>query len=232
MRKHGRGMRCPGSCVLLLFAYPSYSHQAICRFAACVLLLFAQSFDFVNKVFTWGISVSVILWNYNTSCWKILTFRNLFSKGFFFFGKQFSLKEQYIYNVDYLWNLDEFCQCLTSLLIFFLYLCVFIWLDWVLVVACRIYSSGMWDPVPWPGIKGPLHVGAGNLTHWTTRKVPTANILNTISGHEHLLAVISVHLISRVIWDLCYCNHPSSILSILPPGSCRVVQLTSSPGKL
>ena len=60
MRKHGRGVSCPGFCVWLLFAYPSYSHQAICHFAACVLL-FAKSFDFVNKVFTWGISVSVII---------------------------------------------------------------------------------------------------------------------------------------------------------------------------
>ena len=30
---------------------------------------------------------------------------------------------------------------------------LFIWLCQVLVIACRIFSSGIWDLVPWPGIE-------------------------------------------------------------------------------
>ena len=47
-----------------------------------------------------------------------------------------------------------------------------------LVAACRIlscsmqsHSFGLWDLVPWPGIKpGPPALGAWCLSHWTTRK--------------------------------------------------------------
>ena len=52
------------------------------------------------------------------------------------------------------------------------------WLCWVLVVACRIshcscgiFSFGMWDLVPQPGIKPyPPALGAWSLCHWTTRE--------------------------------------------------------------
>ena len=47
---------------------------------------------------------------------------------------------------------------------FFQYL--FIWLRRVLVVACRIFSCGMWDLVPWAGMEsGPSAVGAQSLSH-------------------------------------------------------------------
>ena len=43
----------------------------------------------------------------------------------------------------------------------------------VLVVACRLFSCGMWDLVPQPRIEPrPTALGAQSLSHWTTRKVP------------------------------------------------------------
>ena len=43
---------------------------------------------------------------------------------------------------------------------------LFIWLCWVLVVACGIFSWGMWNLIPWPGIKsGPPALGEPNLSH-------------------------------------------------------------------
>ena len=45
-------------------------------------------------------------------------------------------------------TLFEFLFCFVSKNIF-----LFIWLCWVLVVPCRIFSCGMWDLVPLPGIK-------------------------------------------------------------------------------
>ena len=55
------------------------------------------------------------------------------------------------------------------------------WLRWVLVVhphflgaARELFSYGMWDLVPRPGIEpGHPALGVHSLTHWTTRKVPT-----------------------------------------------------------
>ena len=67
---------------------------------------------------------------------------------------------------------------------------LFIWLHWVLIVACKIFhlhcglrdffvvacrilSCSMWDPVPWPGIKPEFPaLGAWSLSHWTTSEVP------------------------------------------------------------
>ena len=56
-----------------------------------------------------------------------------------------------------------------------------IWLHQVLVAACTIFdlhcgmqilSCGMWDLVPWPGIKPrPPALGAWSLSYWTTREV-------------------------------------------------------------
>ena len=67
---------------------------------------------------------------------------------------------------------------------FFLNIYLFIWLRWVLVaihgifvatliVACGVFSCGMWVLVPCPGIKlGPPALGVWSLSHWTTREVP------------------------------------------------------------
>ena len=44
---------------------------------------------------------------------------------------------------------------------------------WVLVAAFRFFSFGMWELLPWPGIKsGPPVVGTRRLSHWTARKSP------------------------------------------------------------
>ena len=66
------------------------------------------------------------------------------------------------------------------LFLLFIYLAV-----QVLVVACgaliftetcRMFSCGMWDLVPWPGIKpAPPALGVQSLNHWTTREVPKAH---------------------------------------------------------
>ena len=49
----------------------------------------------------------------------------------------------------------------------------FIWLPWVLDVACRIFSCSMWDLVPWPGTEPmPPVLGAQGINYWTTMKFP------------------------------------------------------------
>ena len=131
-------------------------------------------------------------------------FQKFIFKGFFFFFWKTVFIERTVHLQCRLFVKCRWILPVSNIIANFLkkYLYVFTWLHCVLAVACRICSSGMWDLVPWPGIKGPLHLGARSLSHWTTREVPIANILNTISGHENLLAVISVHLMSRVSWDL------------------------------
>ena len=40
-------------------------------------------------------------------------------------------------------------------------------------MACKLFSCGMWDLVPWPGIDPrPPALGARSLSHWITREVP------------------------------------------------------------
>ena len=47
---------------------------------------------------------------------------------------------------------------------------IFIFISWAMLGL----SCGMWDLVPWPGIKpGPPALGVLSLSHWTTREVPT-----------------------------------------------------------
>ena len=42
------------------------------------------------------------------------------------------------------------------------------------LLACKIFSCRMWDPVPWPGIEPrPPALGAWSLSHRTTREVPS-----------------------------------------------------------
>ena len=38
-------------------------------------------------------------------------------------------------------------------------------------MACGIFSCGIWDLVPWPGI-GPRPLALGTCSRWTTREVP------------------------------------------------------------
>ena len=52
-------------------------------------------------------------------------------------------------------------------------------------------SCGMWDLVPWPGIEPwPPALGAWNLSHWTTREVPTLLLLKSDTKH-----------IARSLWE-------------------------------
>ena len=54
----------------------------------------------------------------------------------------------------------------------------------LLVTACRIFSCRMWDLVPWPGIKPrPPALGAGNLSHQTTKEVPDPLFLSLTFEH-------------------------------------------------
>ena len=56
---------------------------------------------------------------------------------------------------------------------FFIFYFLFTWLCQVLVVAHGIFSCGMWNLVPWLGIRprAPA-LGTWIPIHWTTRKVP------------------------------------------------------------
>ena len=71
--------------------------------------------------------------------------------------------------------------CLLFLKKYFYY-CLFIWLCWVLVVACWVFSCSMWNLVPWPGIEpGPSAMEAQSLSHWPTREVTVLFFLS--KGH-------------------------------------------------
>ena len=73
---------------------------------------------------------------------------------------------------SYLDCLPFFCSVSKILKIIIIYY-LLIWLCWVLVAAWEIFSSEMWDLVPWPGIEPrPPALGAQSLSHWTTREVP------------------------------------------------------------
>ena len=61
-----------------------------------------------------------------------------------------------------------------------IFICLLVWLCWVLVVTHRIFSWGMqtlsgslWNLVPWPGIKpGPPALGVWSLSHWNHQGSP------------------------------------------------------------
>ena len=56
----------------------------------------------------------------------------------------------------------------------------------VLVKACRIFSCGIWDLVPWPQREPPA-LGAPSLCHWTTSEVPYSPfyiLLNSASKYS------------------------------------------------
>ena len=50
---------------------------------------------------------------------------------------------------------------------------LFIWPREILAAACTIFSCGVWDLVPRPGIEpGYPAFGVWSVSHWTIRKVP------------------------------------------------------------
>ena len=89
---------------------------------------------------------------------------------------------------------------------FFLNIYLFIWLLLVLVVACGIFSCGMWDLVPWPGIEpGPPALGAQSLSHWTTREVPRTANLKLLSAI--ILLVLVLLFWNYMLWNYTYILH-------------------------
>ena len=76
---------------------------------------------------------------------------------------------------------------------------LFIWLHWVLIVAHGIFSCGMWDLVPWPGIelRSPA-LGTQSLSHWTTRVVPGLGSNRVVLG----LRLVSPFLGNRLVCSL------------------------------
>ena len=57
--------------------------------------------------------------------------------------------------------------------LFNIYVCLFIWLHWVLVAACELFSCSMWDLALWPRMEPrPSAWQVQGFSHWTTRGVP------------------------------------------------------------
>ena len=55
--------------------------------------------------------------------------------------------------------------------IYIVFIYLFIWLHWVLIVACGLFSCSMWDIVPWPMFKlRPPALEARSHSYWPTRK--------------------------------------------------------------
>ena len=71
---------------------------------------------------------------------------------------------------------------------FIIFIYLSLWLCWVLVAACRIFSSGMqtlscsmWDLAPWPGTEPRTPTrGVWSLSHWTTREVPCPSLIGGV----------------------------------------------------
>ena len=61
-----------------------------------------------------------------------------------------------------------------------------------LLAAYKLFSCGMWDLVPRPGIEpGSPALGAWSLSHWTTREVPIFGFLSNthLSLHRETVLV-------------------------------------------
>ena len=57
--------------------------------------------------------------------------------------------------------------------VFNIYVYLFIWLRWVLVAACELFSCSMWDLALWPRMEPrPSAWQVQGFSHWTTRGVP------------------------------------------------------------
>ena len=72
-----------------------------------------------------------------------------------------------------------------------------------LIAACRTFSCGMWDLVPWPGIEpGPPELATWSLSHWTTREVPTTTYFCFIKSHSFFMDAISSFENSEILRSL------------------------------
>ena len=123
-----------------------------------------------------------------------------------------------------------------------MFVCLCIWLPWVLVAALGIFSCGMWNLVPWPRIEPwPPALTAWSLSRWTTREVPLRNIwgarLGDFQGWEMIRVLIEKILLIGHFHVPCTV-HYSPVRSVLslsllykwgserlwPPGGGIVVQ--------
>ena len=79
----------------------------------------------------------------------------------------------------------------------------FIWLCWVFLMACRIFSSSIWDLVSWSGIKTRPHaLGAWSLRYSTIREVPM-NFLST-QFFFFFFRKSKMVLKNKVYWSRCF----------------------------
>ena len=128
---------------------------------------------------------------------------------------------------------------------FYSFLKIFIWLHWVLVedsgssisisvcgmrdllvASCKIFSWGIWDPIPWPGLStGPPALRSQNLTHRTTKEIQILLILELMFSSVQLLSRVQLFAtpwIAACQVSLSITNSRSllkllSIESVMPP---------------
>ena len=89
---------------------------------------------------------------------------------------------------------------------------LFIWLHWVLVTACGVFSCGMWDLVPWLGIEPrPPALGPPGKSHlcdvsWGTKALNfNGNTIIHLSLQFAPLVLVWDLLPHCVLWsDLCH----------------------------
>ena len=73
-------------------------------------------------------------------------------------------------------------------------------------------SCGMWDLVPWPGIKpGPPALGAQSLTHWTTREVTPNSLSFSAEGTETPFSLPPSCLRTQIPRLFCFSHHQGSL---------------------
>ena len=76
------------------------------------------------------------------------------------------------------------CHCTTSGFLGSFGILFYLFFKFIFVVVCRIFSCdmqtlsyGVWDLVPWPGIKPGLHALGGSLSHWIIREISLWNLI-------------------------------------------------------
>ena len=96
-----------------------------------------------------------------------------------------------------------------------LFLYLFIWLQWVLVVACQIFSCGLWSlsgsmwnlVFIWRIEPGLPALGTWNLSHWTTREAPASlykgscdYTVPTRMSQDHHPTSWSLIIVEKILW--------------------------------
>ena len=78
----------------------------------------------------------------------------------------------------------------------------FIWLSQILVAAVGIFSYGMWDLVPQPGIEpGPPALGTQSLSHWMAWEVLVLILKseNLLQKQAYMALKIPLYIISKYL---------------------------------